>query len=59
MADGIFHALRIIADFDLLQGIDAHQGQLLADPRRIGIDNLAEQKLGADGNNFTPHLNFS
>ena len=31
------------------------QRQLLADPRRVGVDDLAEQQLGADGDDLTAH----
>ena len=30
-------------------------GELLADPRRVGVDDLAEQQLGADGEDVTAH----
>ena len=34
---------------------DAAGGQLLADPRRVGVDDLPEQQLGADGEDVTSH----
>ena len=34
---------------------DAVGRQLLADPRRVGVDDLAEQQLGADGHDVTSH----
>ena len=30
-------------------------GELLADPRRVGVDDLAEQQLGADGDDVAAH----
>ena len=30
-------------------------GQLVADPGRVGVDDLAEQQLGADGDDLTLH----
>ena len=38
----------IVADLGLEVRIDAGQRQLLADPGRIAVDDLAEQQLGAD-----------
>ena len=50
-----FHAGEVVADLDLEVRVDAGQCQLLTDPGRIAIDDDAEQKLGADGDDFTAH----
>ena len=39
----------------MLVRIDARRGELLADPGAVGVDDLAEQQLGADRKNFTSH----
>ena len=46
-SDGL-DAADVVADLDLQQRVDAVGGQLLADPRRVGVDDLAEQQLGPD-----------
>ena len=48
-------AAEVVADLDLEQRVDAAERQLLADPRRVGVDDLAEQQLGADGQDVTSH----
>ena len=50
-----FHAREVVADLDLEVRVDTGQGQLLTDPGRVGIDDLAEQQLGADGDDFAAH----
>jgi len=35
--------------------VDARQRELLADPRRIRVDDLAQQQLGPDGNDLAAH----
>ena len=39
----------VVADLHLEVRGDAVGRQLLADPRRVGVDDLSEQQLGADG----------
>jgi hypothetical protein len=34
---------------------DTHGGKLLADERRICVDNLSKQKLSSNGDNIAPH----
>ena len=46
----------IVADHTVLVGVDAGRGQLLADPRAVRVDDLAEQELGSDRENLTPHF---
>ena len=48
-------AVEVVADLGLEVRVDAGQRELLADPRRVGVDDLAEQQLGADGDDFTAH----
>ncbi len=45
----------IVADLGLEMRIDPGQSQLLADPGRVAIDDLAEQQLGADGDDLAAH----
>ena len=45
----------VVADLDLQQRPDAVQGEAIADPRRVGVVDLAEQELGADGEDVTAH----
>ena len=55
LADGGDDPGLVVADLDLEVGVDAGQGQLLADPGRVGVDHLAEQQLGADGQDLAAH----
>jgi hypothetical protein len=55
LADAELDALEVVADLDLKVGVDARKRELLADPGRVGIDDLAEQKLGSDGDDFAAH----
>ena len=54
-ADGEHHARQVVAHLGLEVGVDPGQRELLADPRRVGVDHLPEQQLGADGDHLTPH----
>src|SRR5690606_33366910 len=57
--EGADDALEVVAH-DLAVGVvDAGQGQLLADPGRVGVDDLAEQQLGADRHDLTAHRGTS
>ena len=49
------HAVEVVADLAVLAGVDAGGRELLADPRAVGVDDLAEQQLGADREDVTPH----
>ena len=53
--DGVDDALVVVAHLGLAQVLDAVQGQLLADPRGVRVDDLAEQQLGADGDDLAAH----
>ena len=50
-----FDATEVVADLHLQQRVDAVGGELLAEPRAVGVDDLTEQQLGADGDDVTPH----
>ena len=43
----------------VLVRVDARRGELLADPRAVRVDDLAEQQLGPDRQDFTSHLRGS
>ena len=45
----------VVTDLGLEMRIDAGQRQLLADPRRVGVDDLPEQELCTDGNHLATH----
>jgi hypothetical protein len=45
----------VVADLGLEQAVDAAGGQLLADPRGVRVDDLAEQQLGTDGQDVAAH----
>ena len=49
------HAIQIVADFCLVMAVDAHQRQLLTNPRRVGVDDLTQQQLSSDRHDFTVH----
>ena len=55
LAQALHHAVEVVADLAVLAGVDARGGELLADPRAVGVDDLAEQQLGADREDVTPH----
>ena len=55
LADAGLDAREVVADLDLEVGVDAGQRQLLPDPRRVAVDDDAEQQLGADGNDLATH----
>ena len=48
-------AVEVVADLGLEERVDPGQGQLLADPRRVGVDDLPEQQLGSDGDDLAAH----
>src|SRR4029077_4027926 len=45
----------VVAHLGLEQAVDAVGGQLLADPGRVRVHDLAEQELGADGQDVATH----
>ena len=55
MANGVHHAIEIIADFGLVERIDTGKRQLFTDPRRIGINDLSQQQFRTDRDDFTTH----
>ena len=46
----------VVADRAVLVGVDARRRELLADPRTVRVDDLAEQQLGTDRENLASHL---
>ena len=56
LADALHHAVEVVAHLAVLVRVDADGGELLADPRAVRVDDLAEQQLGADGEDVTPHV---
>ena len=55
LADGGDDAGLVVTDLDLEVGVDAGEGQLFADPGRVGVDHLAEQQFRADGQDLAAH----
>ena len=49
----------VVTHFYLQARIHSCCCQLLTQPRRVGVDNLAKQQLGAYGNNITAHQRAS
>ncbi len=49
------HASQVVAHLAVLVTLDARRRELLADPGTVGVDDLAEQQLGADRQDLTPH----
>ena len=49
-------ATQVVADLHLQQRVDAVGSEVLAEPRAVGVDDLPEQQLGADGDDVTAHL---
>src|SRR5439155_1752198 len=45
----------VVADHAVLVGVDARRRGLLADPGAVAVDDLAQQELGADRENFASH----
>ena len=52
-------ASRIVSDHGLVKYVDAKLAQSLRDELRIRVDNVAEQDLGSDGDQFCIHNCFS
>ena len=49
---------RVVADDGLVIYVDAQLGQTLRDELRIGVDDVAQQDLRADGDEFCVHWMF-
>ena len=45
----------VVADLDLHERVDPVGGEFPADPRRVRVDDLAEQQLGPHGHHVTTH----
>ena len=54
--DDVAQARRVVADHGLVKYVDAELGQALRDDLRIRVDNVAQQDLGADGDQFCVHF---
>ena len=52
-------AAEVVADLAVLHRVDADRGELLADPARVRVDDLAEQQLGADREDVSSHSSDS
>ncbi len=55
LLDALHHACEVVAHLAVLARVDPHRGELLTDPGTVRVDDLAEQQLGADGEDVTPH----
>jgi hypothetical protein len=55
MADTLDHAIKIVTNLQLIERVDTRESQLLADPGRVRIGDLAEQQLGTDRNHLAAH----
>ena len=49
------HPAEVVADLAVLHRVDPDRSELLADPRGVGVDDLAEQQLGADREDVSSH----
>ena len=52
---GRFDALGVVTDLALEEAVDPGDGQLLADPGGVGVDDLPEEQLGPDGDDLAAH----
>src|SRR5262249_2103974 len=50
------HPPEVVAHLAVLVGIEARRGEVLTDPRAVGVDDLAEQQLGADREDVNAHV---
>ena len=55
LADGLGQPIEVVADDGLEVDVDAERGQARRDVRGVRVDDLAEQDLGADGEDFCLH----
>ena len=53
--DGVGEAVEVIADGGLVVEVEADGGQAGGDPLGVGVDDFAEEDLGADGDEFGAH----
>ena len=54
-AQHLDHAIEVVPDLRLVVAVDPHEGELLADPRRVRVDDLPQQELRAHRDHFTLH----
>ena len=55
-AQRVDEAIEVVAHLGLKERIEPDEGQLLADPAGVSIDDLTQQQLGADRDHFNVHL---
>ena len=48
-------AVVVVTDLRLVVDVDAGEGELLPEPRPVGVDDLPEQQLGPDGDHLADH----
>jgi hypothetical protein len=53
--DHVDDAVDVVADLGLPLRVDPRQGQLLADPRRVRVDDLSQQQFGPDRHDLAVH----
>ena len=51
----IADSIPVVAHLHLQEAINACERELFTDPRRIRVDDLAEQELGSNSDNFAVH----
>ena len=49
------HPGLVVTDLAVLERVDPDRGELLADPRAVGVDDLTEQQLRPDREHVRPH----
>ena len=59
MPDRVGDSLPVVPDLHLEVRIDPGESEPLPHPRRVGIDNLTEQKLGAYRDDLATHAHAS
>ncbi|HVJ99056.1 MAG TPA: molybdopterin-binding protein, partial [Acidimicrobiia bacterium] len=45
----------VVADRPVFERVNSRRGELLPDPRAVGVDDLAQEQFGADREDFTFH----
>ena len=59
LAQGLHHPLEVVAYLPVLEAVDSRVGELLTDPRAVGVDDLAEEELGPDRQHLASHARLS
>ncbi len=55
-AQNVGQATDVVADDRMVIEVDPEFGEALGNILRVGVGDLAEQKLGADGNDLSSHF---